>query len=66
MIILVEDFDDNFVFKGEADDFLYQNENDYELETILQDLEYENFNKSVRVNNNGLEYVITKIDELMY
>ena len=40
MFILVEDFDGNPVFEGEADDFLYENENDFDLENILEDLEY--------------------------
>ena len=35
MFILVEDFDGNSVFEGEADDFLYQNDNDVDLENIL-------------------------------
>lgn len=66
MFILVEDFDGNPVFEGEADDFLYQNENDVELENILEDLEYKNFGDSIRVNNDDNEYVITKVNELLY
>ena len=65
MFITVEDFDDNLVFKGEADDFLFQNDNDIELETILEKLEYKNFGESVLVKNNNERYIITKIDELI-
>ena len=66
MFILVEDFDGNPVFEGEADDFLYENENDFDLENILEDLEYKNFGDSIRVSNDDNGYVITKIDELIY
>ena len=66
MFILVEDFDNNPVFEGEADDFLYQNENDFDLENILEDLEYKNFGDSIRVSNDDNEYIITKVDELIY
>lgn len=66
MFILVEDFDNNPVFEGEADDFLYQNDNDVDLENILEDLEYKNFGDSIRISNDDNEYIITKIDELLY
>ena len=66
MFILVEDFDNNPIFEGEADDFLYQNDNDIDLENILEDLEYKNFGDSIRVSNDDNGYVITKIDELIY
>ena len=66
MFILVEDFDNNPVFEGEADDFLYQNDNDVDLENILEDLEYKDFGDSIRVNNDDNGYVITKVDELIY
>lgn len=66
MFILVEDFDGNPVFEGEADDFLYKNENDFDLENILEDLEYKNFGDSIRVSNDDNGYVITKVDELIY
>lgn len=67
MLILVEDFDGNPVFEGEADDFLYNNENDFDLENILEDLEYKNFGESIRISNNeDMEYTITKVDELIY
>ena len=66
MFILVEDFDNNPIFEGEADDFLYQNDNDIDLENILEDLEYKDFGDSIRVSNDDNEYVITKVDELIY
>ena len=66
MFILVEDFDGNQIFEGEADDFLYQNENDFDLENILEDLEYKKFGDSIRVMNDDNGYVITKVDELIY
>lgn len=66
MFILVEDFDGNPVFEGEADDFLYENDNDFDLENILEDLEYKNFGDSIRVSNDDNGYVITKVDELLY
>lgn len=66
MFILVEDFDGNPVFEGEADDFLYQNENDIDLENILEDLEYKGFGNSIRVSNDDNGYIITKVDELIY
>ena len=66
MFILVEDFDNNSIFEGEADDFLYQNDNDIDLENILEDLEYKNFGDSIRVRSDDNGYVITKVDELIY
>ena len=66
MFILVEDFDGNSIFEGEADDFLYENDNDFDLENILEDLEYKKFGDSIRVSNDDNGYVITKIDELIY
>ena len=66
MFILVEDFDNNPIFEGEADDFLYQNDNDVDLENILEDLEYKNFGDSIRVSNDDINYIITKTDELIY
>ena len=66
MFILVEDFDNNHVFEGEADDFLYQNDNDIDLENILEDLEYKDFGDSIRVSNDDNGYIITKVDELIY
>ena len=66
MFILVEDFDGNPVFEGEADDFLYENDNDFDLENILEDLEYKKFGDSIRVRNDDNGYVITKVDELLY
>ena len=66
MFILVEDFDGNSVFEGEADDFLYENDNDFDLENILEDLEYKKFGDSIRVSNDDNGYVITKVDELIY
>ena len=66
MLILVEDMDNNEIFKGEADDFLFSNDNDYDLEDILDRLECEDFGTSIEVNNGEDEYTITKIDELLY
>ena len=66
MFILVEDFDNNPVFEGEADDFLYQNDNDIDLENILEDLEYKNFGDSIRVRSDDNDYIITKVDKLIY
>ena len=66
MMIMVEDFEGNPVFEGEADDFLYQNDNDYDLENILEDLEYKDYGESIRINNDDLEYTITKVNELIW
>ena len=67
MLILVEDFNSNVVFEGEADDYLFQNENNEELENILDDLERMNFGDSISVmDDNGNDLNITKVDELMY
>ena len=66
MLISVEDFDGNFVFEGEADDFLFKNDNDYDLETILDELECKKFGDTVQVSNDYNNYIITKIDELIY
>ena len=63
---MVEDFEGNPVFEGEADDFLYQNDNDYDLENILEDLEYKDYGESIRINNDDLEYTITKVNELIW
>lgn len=66
MLILVEDSDNNEVFRGEADDFLYENENDIDLENILEDLEYRSFGDSIRISNDDVDYTVTKIDELLF
>lgn len=66
MFILVETLDGDCIFEGEADDFLFKNDNDYELENILDDLECKNFGDTIRVNNDDNSYIITKIDELLY
>ena len=66
MLILVEDSDNNEVFRGEADDFLYENENDIDLENILEDLEYRNFGDAIRISNDDVDYTVTKIDELLF
>ena len=66
MIIIVEDMDNNPIFRGEAEDFLFENDNDFDLENILDDLECKKFGDSVRISNDDMDYTITKIDELMY
>jgi hypothetical protein len=60
MLILVER-DNETIFKGEADDFLYENDNDLDLETALNDLEEEKVGTVIKVyNSDGDEISITK------
>ena len=39
---------------------------DYDLETILDELECKKFGDTVQVSNDYNNYIITKIDELIY
>lgn len=68
MCILVEDVDNyEIIFEGEADDFLFQKDNDSDLEEILYSLEHKKFGSTVLVTDDyGNEFMITKIDKLIY
>lgn len=60
MQITVERFND-IIFEGDADDFLFDNDNDVDLETALNDLEEEKIGSSVNIyDNNGDLVTITK------
>lgn len=60
MQITVERFND-IIFEGDADDFLFNNDNDVDLETALNDLEEEKVGSSINIyDNNGDLVTITK------
>ena len=66
MVILVED-DNEVLFEGDADDFLFYNEDDMDLEIILNKLDNMKMNSSVKaLNSDGNEITITKIENLVY
>ena len=65
MLILVE-CDNEEIFKGEADDFLYECNNDEELEMILSEFE-ESRDKTVKTCDEcGNVLTITKMRQLIY
>lgn len=66
MVILVED-NNEVLFEGDADDFLFYNEDDMDLEIILNKLDNMKMNSSVKaLNSDGNEITITKIENLVY
>lgn len=61
MQIKVEN-DLDIVFEGDADDFLYENDNDIDLEIMLNELEdKKDFSKINAYNNEGDMVTITKL-----
>lgn len=65
MLILVE-YDNEQIFKGEADDFLYQHDNDEELEMILSEFEESNNKTMETCDDYGNILTITKMSQLIY
>ena len=60
MQIVVEKFD-NVIFEGDADEFLFDNEDDFDLETALNDLENKKIGSSIDIyDDNGDVVTITK------
>lgn len=67
MVILVEDENDEILYEGDADDFLFYNEDDYDLETILNKLDEMKMNSSIKAyNSDGNIVTITKVENLIY
>ena len=61
MQIKVEN-DSDIIFEGDADDFLYENDNDTDLEIMLNELEEKkDFSKVNAYNNEGDIVTITKL-----
>lgn len=65
MLILVEQ-DNEQIFKGEADDFLYDHDNDEELEMILSEFEESNDKTMQTYDEYGNLLTITKMQQLIY
>lgn len=66
MVILVED-DNEVLFEGDADEFLFYNEDDFDLEMILNELDGMKMGTSVNAyNSDGNMVTITKIENLVY
>lgn len=65
MLILVE-CDNEKIFKGEADDFLYDHNNDEELEMILSEFEESNDKTMQTYDEYGNLLTITKMQQLIY
>lgn len=60
MQIIVEKFDET-VFEGDADDFLFDNDSDTDLEMALNNLEGMKVGSSIQAyDNNGELVIITK------
>ena len=60
MQITVEKYND-VIFEGDADDFLFDNENDTDLEMALNDLEEQKISSSINAYDNSGDIVrITK------
>ena len=60
MQIIVEKFND-IVFEGDADDFLFDNEDDFDLESALNDLESMKIGSNIQAyDDNGDLVTITK------
>ena len=65
MLILVEQ-DNEQIYKGEADDFLYQHNNDEELEMILSEFEESKDKVMETCDDYGNILTITKMRQLIY
>ena len=66
MQIVVEKFNET-IFEGDADDFLFNNENDGDLETALNDLEEMKVGASIKAyDNDGDIVTITKGTLVVY
>ena len=61
MYIWVKNSNNEIIFKGYADDFLYLNNNDEILEYTLNDLERQR-NKKISLIHDGEQYTILKIN----
>lgn len=60
MQIIVERFNET-IFEGDADEFLFDNEDDFDLETALNDLETMKVGSSIQAyDDNGDMVTITK------
>lgn len=57
MIIEVRECDE-VIFSGEADDFLFMQDNDMELENLLDKLESKPYNSIVRFENMKIEKLL--------
>lgn len=61
MYIWVKNSNNEIIFKGYADDFLYLNNNDEILEYTLNDLERQR-SKKISLIHDGEQYTILKIN----
>ena len=60
MQIIVEKFDET-IFEGDADEYLFDNNDDFELETALNDLEKMKIGSNIQAyDDNGELVTITK------
>ncbi len=60
MQIIVEKFNET-IFEGDADDFLFDNDDDFDLESALNDLESMKVGSNIQAyDNNGDLVTITK------
>ena len=50
--------DDEVVFYGLAEDYLFMNDNDTELELLLDELERMDYNSVVRLENREIEKLV--------
>ena len=61
MQITVVDENLETIFEGDADDYLFENDNDYDLETLLNNLEkMKDYSSILTQNLDGDEITITK------
>lgn len=66
MQIMVERFND-IIFEGDADDFLFDNDSDIDLEMALNDLEEMKVGSTIKVyNGDGDTITITKGTLIVY
>lgn len=67
MVITVKDENNEVLYEGDADDFLFYNEDDDDLEIILNKLDNMKTNSSIKAyNSDGNIVTITKIENLIY
>lgn len=67
MLILVErDYDNEEIFKGEAEDFLFEHDNDSELEMLLEDFENSNLKRINTYDDDGNMLTISKMSQIIY
>lgn len=55
------------IYYGDADEFLFQNDNDEELQMVLGKLETRRYNEKISwYGNQGMEFIFEKVPTVLY